>query len=316
MIPSITIFKEALESPADYFRTLRSALPVRREGDIAVARTAFFAESAVRFEGRRWLACMPLTRSAIMAVERMAGKLKYVKSDYLCEYRILYREMRFEDELGREQECDIVLQELPEGETFSRNTSYGNAQLRAMLDSLHEDMERAGFTHNNLKPSNIIVGDDGRMHPVRYHYAELGEGCNDDFAPLYAMVADDGSEQELHDTFGSYSAECGGTIGGGILHYSPHEGLLRIVCGGRYGYADEQMRTVIAPQYVWADDFGEGRAVVETERGMGLIDKQGREIIPAEFADLRYDAYSGESVGYKNGERYVFGYDGHLIDKN
>ncbi len=316
MTPSITIFKEALENPADHFRTLRSAVPVRQNGDIAVSRTAFFAEAMVRFESRCWLACMPLTRSAVIAVERMAGKLKYVKSDYLCEYRILYREMRFEDELGREQECDIVLQEYPEGELLSRTTSYGNAQLRAMLDCLHEDMERAGFTHNNLEPSNIIIGDDGRMHPVRYHYAELGEGCHDDFAPLYALVADDGSEQELHDTFGSYSTDCSETIGGGILRFSPHEGLIRIVSDGRYGYADEQMRTVIAPQYVWADDFAEGRAVVETERGMGLIDKQGREIIPAELGDLRYDTYSGESVGNKNGERYVFGYDGHLIDKS
>ena len=314
--PTIITFKEALESPADHFRTIGSALPVKRNGATEVARTAFFAESVVRLEGRRWLVCMPLTRSAIIAVERMANRLKYIRSEYLCEYRVLYREMVFEDGLGREQVCDIVLQEYPEGEVFGRDCSYTGGQLRAMLDALHEEMERTGFTHNNLKPSNIIIGDDRRMHPVRYHYAELGEGCRDDFAPLYALIADDGSEDELHDIYTSYSAANGENLGGGILRFPPHDGLVRFVEGELYGYADERMRTVIAPKYIWADDFREGRAVVETGRGLGLIDKSGREIIPAEYDDLRYDIYSGESEGNKNGLRFVFGYDGHLIDKS
>ena len=314
--PTIVAFEEALESPADHFRTIRSAVPVRNAGGITVARTAFFAESVVRFEGRRWLVCMPLTRSAVMAVERMAAKLQYIGSKHLCEYRVLYREMVVEDELGREQVCDIVLQKYPEGEVFGRDCSYSPARLRAMLDELHEEMARTGFTHNNLKPSNIIIGDDSRMHPVRYHYAELGEGCRDDFAPLYALIGNDTADDALNDISASYSAEIGENFGGGILRFTPHEGLTRFIRGKLFGYADETGRTAIEPVYVWADDFAEGRAVVETERGMGLIDKAGRAIIPAEYDDLRYDTYSGESVGCKNGRRFVFGYDGHLIDKN
>ena len=314
--PTIVAFREALESPADHFRTIRSAVPVRNAGGITVARTAFFAESVVRFEGRRWLVCMPLTRSAVMAVERMAGKLQYIAGKCLCEYSVLYREMVVEDELGRKQECDIVLQEYPEGEELGRDCSYSPAQLRTMLDELHMAMESIGFTHNNLKPSNIIIGDDGRMHPVRYHYAELGEGCRDDFAPLYALIANEVADDALSDVYASYSAEIGKTVGGGILRFSPHEGLIRFIAHDRYGYADEQGHTLVEPVYLWADDFAEGRAVVETERGLGLIDKSGREIIPAEYDDLRYDLYSGESECNKNGRRFVFGYDGHLIDRD
>lgn len=214
--PTIVAFREALESPADHFRTIRSAVPVRNAGGITVARTAFFAESVVRFEGRRWLVCMPLTRSAVMAVERMAEKLQYIADKWLCDYRVLYREMVVEDELGREQECDIVLQEYPEGEEFGRDCSYSPARLRAMLDELHGAMEGIGFTHNNLKPSNIIIGDDGRMHPVRYHYAELGDGCRDDFAPLYALIANEVADDTLSDVYTSYSASIGETIGGGF----------------------------------------------------------------------------------------------------
>ncbi|MGN0006780.1 MAG: WG repeat-containing protein [Alistipes sp.] len=313
MIPAIITFKEALESPYDRFRTIRSVVPVRRDGGIAVSRTSFFAESLVRFEGRQWLLCMPLTRSAIIAVERMANQLQYIASRCLCEYRVLYREMVFEDALGRRQECDMVLQEYPEGEVFGRDCSYNSGQLRAMLDELHGEMMRLGFTHNHLTPSNIVIGDDQRMHPVRYHYAEFGDACRDDFAPLYATVQT--PTEELHDVYASYSTENSQKFGGGILRYTPHEGLVRIVQGELYGYADEQMRTVIRPQYIWADDFREGRAVVETSRGLGLIDKTGREIIPAEYDDLRYDVYGGESTCFKDGRRFVFGYDGHLIYK-
>lgn len=48
------------------------------------------------------------------------------------------------------------------------------------------------------------------------------------------------------------------------MRFSPHEGLIRFMAHDRYGYADEQGRTAIEPVYVWADDFAEGRAVVET----------------------------------------------------
>lgn len=74
------------------------------------------------------------------------------------------------------------------------------------------------------------------------------------------------------------------------------EGLRVIVRNRLFGYADGQGRTAIEPRYAWAGDFGEGRAVVavaapDGEEGlrMGLIDREGKEIIPPEYDDLSWD---------------------------
>ena len=51
---------------------------------------------------------------------------------------------------------------------------------------------------------------------------------------------------------------------------------------------DTENNPVIRPQYTWAGDFREGRAEVETPSGMGLIDRQGRYVIPPEYEIVDY----------------------------
>lgn len=75
-----------------------------------------------------------------------------------------------------------------------------------------------------------------------------------------------------------------------------HEGLRVVVRGNRFGYADETGRIVIGPQYAWAGDFSEGRAMVAVEAPageeglrMGLIDREGRAVIPPVYDDLSWD---------------------------
>lgn len=286
-------------------------VPVRRDGEIVVSRTARFAEAEIRIDGCRWLICAPLTRTATASVERTAEKLRYVESDFLCEYRLLYSEMTFEDELGRRCECDIVMQRLPEGEAFGRNTSYDGRRIGAMLDALHAEFERTGFTHNNLKPSNLIIGDDGRIHPIRYHYAQIGSSCRDDFAPLYEIIGADAENTIAGDVCAPYEA----ADNDGETFFPLHEGLRRICRGDRYGFADESGNIAVPIRYLWADDFREGRAVVETENGLGLIDKSGREIIPAVYDDVCYDIVGGESTVRLGGQSATFSYDGRQLDE-
>lgn len=310
-IPTICIFKEALECPADHFRTLRGIVPVRRDGETAVSRTARFAEAEVYLDGSRHLICAPLTRTATASIERTAEKLRYIGSDFLCEYWLLYSEMTFEDELGRPCDCDIVLQRLPDGEAFDPKTSsYDSRRLGAMLDALKAEFGHIGFTHNNLKPSNLIIGDDGRLHPIRYHYAEIGSACRDDFAPLYELV---GSGE--NPVAGDVGAAYGTTGNDGETLFAMHEGLRRICRGERYGFADESGNIAIPIRYLWADDFREGRAVVETENGLGLIDKSGREVIAAIYDDVCYDPVGGESEVRLDGLSAVFTYDGQQLDE-
>lgn len=74
------------------------------------------------------------------------------------------------------------------------------------------------------------------------------------------------------------------------------EGLRVVVRDDRFGYADADGRLVIEPRYLWAGDFSEGRAPVAVaapagQEGtlMGLIDREGREVIEATYDDLSWD---------------------------
>lgn len=73
------------------------------------------------------------------------------------------------------------------------------------------------------------------------------------------------------------------------------EGLRVVVRDGRFGYADETGHVVIGLQYAWAGDFSEGRAAVAVTAPvgegllMGLIDREGRAVIPPEYDDLSWD---------------------------
>lgn len=93
-----------------------------------------------------------------------------------------------------------------------------------------------------------------------------------------------------------------------------HEGLRRICRGERYGFTDESGNIAIPIRYLWADDFREGRAVVETENGLGLINKSGREVIAAIYDDVCYDPIGGESEVRLDGLSAVFSYDGRQLD--
>lgn len=238
--------------------------------------------------------------------------MRYIGSDFLCEYRLLYSEMTFEDELGRPCDCDIVLQRLPEGEAFDPKTStYDSRRLGAMLDALKAEFGRIGFTHNNLKPSNLIIGDDGRLHPIRYHYAEIGSSCRDDFAPLYELVGS--GENPVVGDVGRFTGTTGNDGRNPLRHargFAAHLPRRRYGIRRRIGqYRDSDTlplgRTISS----------EGRAVVETENGLGLIDKSGREVIAAIYDDVCYDPIGGESEVRLDGLSAVFSYDGRQLDE-
>lgn len=73
-----------------------------------------------------------------------------------------------------------------------------------------------------------------------------------------------------------------------------YEGRRMIAREGRFGFADEEGHVVVEPCYAWAGDFSEGRAAVAVSSAaggalMGLIDRDGNMVIPAEYDDLSWD---------------------------
>lgn len=370
MIASMTAFRRALASPATHFRTLHAIIPQMVDGVPLVRRTSRFAEAIGTITGgRQIIIYSPLSARAIADVERTAERVCAIRSPHLGEYRILRGELLFTDSLGESHTGDIIIEELPAGEPFGFGSSQSSHALGEGLVRLREHLQHIGFTHNNLRAENIIVGDDGRLHPIRLHYGRF-DGAHDDFGPLFDLVAsleraERGENGERSDVVTRYDTVANEEQKQNMLAsdapspayratatpatndsadeiFAPHEGFARARRGGRYGFfaaADratdnllcatdnrfdttdygfgaqaEGLHVAIPFVYLWADDFREGRAVVETEQGVGVIDKRGCEILPAVFDDVRYDVSAGCFEARLDEQRLLFGYAGEPID--
>ena len=80
-----------------------------------------------------------------------------------------------------------------------------------------------------------------------------------------------------------------------------------------YGFVDTENRPVIAPQFVWAADFREGRAEVQTAQGMGLIDKRGHYVIEPRYEIVDYNPYTGCSRIRSEGLWALADYNGRIV---
>ena len=274
-VPTLYNFTEALQAPDLAFSTLRDCHPRRTAtGGVALSRTSRFAEAEIEWQSRKYLLCFPLSTASIFAVEQTAARLRYLRTPLLTEYTILRDEMTYTDDTGTTRTCDVVLHRLPEGRPLSVCAAEFDAEsLRSALDKLEAGLSELGFSHNNLKPGNLYVTSDGRLIPVRYHFARFGEG---------------------HDAEG-------------------FERLRQFVREQGDGVVDTENRPVIAPQFVWAADFREGRAEVQTAQGMGLIDKRGHYVIEPRYEIVDYNPYTGCSRIRSEGLWALADYNGRIV---
>ncbi len=105
----------------------------------------------------------------------------------------------------------------------------------------------------------------------------------------YALIGRDGNR--LH----TYNLEYAGGLGEGLLTFKREK-------GGKYGYMNEQGEVVIAPQYVFAQPFRDGRAVVNMEWDLGdrygLIDPKGEYVLKPQYNRLDQLGEHRLAVGY------------------
>ena len=291
MTPTITSYIEFLSSEDPQFKTLAGLRPLRREGSPLVVRTSLFAEALVTIDQEQYLLCLPLSSEADSRLARTCSKLKQIYTNALTEYRLLPSEISLSDSMGQNVECDLILHRLPAGESLDRAiTHIATSRIRSALNLLKQEMIKIGFLHGNLKPSNLIYGDNGRIYPIRYHYAQLK-----------ADVAAIEAEFDLIDIFVSQHPEIA-EIGEHIsptdylkeLHYDhifPMQDMkYRVRQGELYGYLDCDLREIIPPQFTYAEDFFENRAVVQTsDSKMGVIDSRGHWVIKPIYDMLGID---------------------------
>lgn len=322
MIPSITDIRRSLSDCRMSLERLCDVEPVAGQ---PVVRNTMFAEFAVEWQGERWLLCTPLNQRGADAVEhmaRMAAKLRSARMRHLVEFRVFRSEMRFADSAGCMHRCDVVMQRLPEGFALDRVAAVlSHEVLVDELESMQAEFARAGFSHNNLKPENIIVTDDNRLMAVRCHFARIGKvagggdvactgGDGRAFEELRRVVMSKPLADRKADAAERQAAVFEAADGCEAVD-GEHEQRILIRRDGLYGYADPRCGIVVEPKYDRAESFREGRAEVELNGRKGLIDKMGRWVIQPRYERLEYYEESGFTLAYSDGEWSVIDYDGN-----
>lgn len=207
-----------------------------------------------------------------------------------------------------------------------RLTAAAARRLAAEWIDTAEELGRIGFSHRALSPSKIIVRSDGGITLRGLHHGRIETSADDHFAIADITLrilrnavpaADAPSAAEIAAAAGDRNELCrmlrgiaaarkrSGTRG--VMHHTACRRLLggvdfsnresigifcedRVVFreNGLYGYLDMYNNVAIAPQFLFADAFREGRATVETDSGQGLIDKRGRWIIEPRFREVSW----------------------------
>ncbi len=83
----------------------------------------------------------------------------------------------------------------------------------------------------------------------------------------------------------------------------------------KYGYIDKTGKWVISAKYTDADDFLDGVAIVQTNKGYGAIDKQGEWIVEPEYDDYDYRGWHKDKLVFKDkaGGKYEFTLNGEAL---
>lgn len=185
--------------------------------------------------------------------------------------------------------------------------------LLAALDTLQAALGELEFTHNNLKETNLRW-HRGRFVPIRYYdarigTAELGTGDREAFAALRHRIAEaPAPRQTANDVTAHYNPLRSLTGHRWTSHV--FEGLVCVEDDNGFGFVDTDNNPVIPAQFVWAGDFREGRAEVQTQTGMGLIDRRGCYVIPPEYEIVDYDPAASVVHVRNNGHWALFDYLG------
>lgn len=311
---SIFEFRNALCMPYKMFSTLKNIESLMD----TLTRSKYFAECRIREHGGEALLYAPIDKESLRMAHRANMVLNSAYDNGFIRLEILNDEMLRVDaqsmQLEQGTHSTLVIERLPEGRTLAEAIkSVSREELLRGLEMLDAELRRYDISHNNLSTDNIIVDCNNRWLPIRQYYTRRGYGG--DTKALDAL-------RELIATYHTPTA----TVD--ISHDKPwcdmpnlndsrlHEGRRRRITERGVGFEDEYGRMVIEDKYLAASNFMENRAMVTTKSmKMGLIDRNGREIIEAIYDQVRYSEDSGKSIVVCNKVCAIFDYNGKQLSK-
>lgn len=320
---TINQFKECLMCPSAHLSTMADAHVVCDKKNIPtpiIWRTTNFAEAEIRKDGKRYILGMPLSEEGHLVCLRKVTLMKRYNSPCVPFSDVLIDEMSFKDRTGKVCKCDLLLHQIPEGETLYEFAEFASREkLLEALEFMESEFKRMGIVHNNLTPHNIIIGDNYQMTAIRYHHAEKEtpeKDCSGEFASIREWIKTSIDLEDEHSGVVHHiiNKELSASLFSGYKHVgNPFEELVCVANEQGYLYVNYENKVVIEGCFKWAGDFHEGRAEVETETGMGLIDKEGNYIIAPKYDIVDYSVECGLSRVRKDNEWALFNYMGVQI---
>lgn len=273
--------------------------------------------------------CCPIAPSATNDAARLTAALKRIDTPLLVGYRLLHNELQVGNHLS-DIVIEVLPEGEPLDRILSAGVSAKCARrLATQWIATAEALAEIPFAHRALSTSRIIVRADGGMTLCGLHHGRIESSTDDhraiveityqilrtaipnaDYPPIAELLATtDRTElctrlraiageakvrptkrpteniqlitRQLLDQVDFSNREWIGIVS---------EDRIAFCEGDCYGYLDMLNNVVIEPQFTRVEPFHEGRAVVATDEGVGLINKQGEWIITAEHEDISWSA--------------------------
>lgn len=280
MIVTLQHFSRALLTPDLSLATLADARPVTDP-------TAYRAWCARRVSPRRksnggasgWLVAMPLNPSAMPRIERTVSALRKLNTGYLAECRILPGEMRWHDATARNGTQTWYCSTCLRGGSSPKRCS-PRIRRRCSRRSIH-CRRRSGswnsHTTTSRKRTSAGTGDGSSRYaitmPASARRSSARVTGRHSPALRHRIAKAPAPRQTANDVTAHYNPLRSLTGHRWTSHV--FEGLVCVEDDNGFGFVDTDNNPVIPAQFVWAGDFREGRAEVQTQTGMGLIDRPG-----------------------------------------
>lgn len=300
----------AFTSSEIHFATLRNI-----DADIrTLCRNTHFAECQAIVGGKKAIIFAPITPQAQSIMLNAMRTLGRCNSEDIIPAKILFNELTTNN--NSHNKCSIIVEYIGNKRSLEEALYTDNrTSLLRGLNDFRERLLRNDISHNNLNTHNILVDDSGRWWFIRGCYATTGYGGDcDSLRNIEQLIYDlapnsiDHNQEEVCETEQPY-------------HYASTKRFALCECRRRFqteqgfGFEDDTEEVVIPNRYGYAYDFREGRAkVVAHDLKEGLIDKDGNELIPPIYDEVRYDERSGNSMVRLNNSWTLFDYQGIQIN--
>ncbi len=313
-------FISAVSTPKDYLNRLCSAKVHRNNrGEAIISNSQDMVSARITWHEKEFLLSMPLTPAGERAAHSAAITLSSVRSNLILGCKVLPCEMSYPNIKMTIEPIDLLLQEWPQGEPMADVMNlYSSEQLFDAADRLECELKRIHLSYSDLNINNIFVDYDCQLYPISMECRETkGEVCEESLSKLREQIAlHFDTPVRAYDPAAHISAKPLCSLYGYSYVGNPFEGLSVAVNKDGYGYIDELGEVIIAPQFLWADDFKEGRAEVETLDGMGLIDSKGNYIIEPKYDIVEFDITTGHSRAKLEERWSIIDYNGVVLEED